>query len=143
MPRPTRSPASLASKVEDLAQTVDALHSGGDRVPAPNWVGLPEPQRTAELAKLSEWVARILVPSYRPDPQLAPCRRQHWPVIWELSTVWAEWRRIYDRPSPELTGALEWHNRYLPGALHRTRRELANCTDRQCALAAPKPQRHA
>jgi hypothetical protein len=88
------------------------------------------------LAKLSEWVARILVPSYRPDPPLAPCWRAHWPVIWELSTVWAEWRRIYDRAGPELAGALEWHNRYLPGALERARRELAKCTGRQCALAA-------
>ena len=134
---------ALAGKVEDLAQAVDALQAGGDRVPAPNWVGLPETERAAELAKLSEWVARVLVPSYRPDPPLAPCWRQHWPVIWELSTVWAEWRRIYDRPGPELAGALEWHNRYLPGALDRTRRELASCTDRQCALAAPGSPRRA
>jgi hypothetical protein len=133
---------TLAGKVEDLAQTVDALHSRGDRVAAPNWVGLPETERAAELAKLAEWVTRVLVPSYRPDPPLTPCWRQHWPVIWELSTVWAEWRRIYDRRSPELTGALEWHNRYLPGALHRPRRELAHCTGRQCALAAQGPQRH-
>ena len=131
---------ALAGKVEDLARAVDALQSGGDRVSAPNWVGLPETERGAELAKLADWVARVLVPSYRPDPPLAPCWRQHWPVIWELSTVWAEWRRIYDRPSPELAGALEWHNRYLPGALDRTRRELASCTDRQCALAAQVSQ---
>jgi hypothetical protein len=128
---------TLAGKVEDLAQAVDGLHSGGDRVPAPNWVGLPETERAAELAKLADWVAPVLMPSYRPDPPLPPCWPAHWPVIWELSTVWAEWRRIYDRPGPELAGALEWHNRYLPGALHRTRRELASCTDRQCALAAP------
>ena len=127
---------ALAGKVEGLAQAVAALHSGGDRVPAPNWVGLPEAERAAELAKLAEWVARVLVPSYRPDPPLVPCWRQHWPVIWELSTVWAEWRRIYDRPGPELAGALEWHNRYLPGALDRTRRDLARCTDRHCALSA-------
>jgi hypothetical protein len=133
---------TLAGKVEDLAQAVDALQSGGDRVPAPNWVGLSEAQRAAELAKLAEWVVRVLVPSYRPDPPLAPCWRAHWPVIWELSTVWAEWRRIYDRPGPELAGALEWHNRYLPGALDRARRELAKCTDRQCTLAAQgSPQR--
>jgi len=133
---------ALAGKVEDLAQAVDALHSGGDRVPAPNWVGLPEAQRAAELAKLAEWVARVLVPSYRPDPPLAPCWRAHWPVVWELSTIWAEWRRIYDRPGPELAGALEWHNRYLPGALDRARRELAKCTDRQCTLAAQTSSRH-
>ena len=29
---------TLAGKVEDLAQAVDALDSGGDRVPARNWV---------------------------------------------------------------------------------------------------------
>jgi len=132
---------ALAAKVDELDATVTALQSGGDRVPAPNWVGLTEAERADMLAKLADWVARVLVPSYRPDPPLVPCWRAHWPVVWELSTVWAEWRRIYDRPGPELAGALEWHNRYLPGALDRARRELAKCTGRQCNLAPQVPPR--
>ena len=132
---------ALAAKVDELDATLAALQSGGDRVPAPNWVGLTETERAELLAKLAEWVARVLVPSYRPDPPLAPCWPAHWPVVWELSTVWAEWRRIYHRPGPELAGALEWHNRYLPGALDRARRELAKCTGRQCNLAPPVPRR--
>jgi hypothetical protein len=43
---------------------------------------------------------------------------------------------------PELAGALEWHNRYLPGALDRARRELAKCTGRQCSLAPQVPPAH-
>ena len=96
--------------------------------------------RAAELAKLAEWVTPILVPGYRVDPPLRPCWRAHWPVIWELG-AWAEWRRVYGREAPELAGALELEGRWLPGALDRVQRALADCRPHECILNAMTPRR--
>jgi hypothetical protein len=126
---------ALGSRVQDAEDQLAALADGGSRIPAPNWSAMDETERTAELAKLSEWVAHVLVPVYRPTPALTGCWRAHWPAIWELGVLWAEWRRVYGRNAPELAGALELAGRWAPGTLDRVRRELAQCTDRQCVLA--------
>jgi hypothetical protein len=126
---------ALALRVMEVEDQVKDLADGGSLTPAPNWSAMDEAERAAELAKLSEWVAHVLVPVYRPTPALAACWRAHWPAIWELGVLWAEWRRVYNRKAPELAGALELAGRWAPGALERVRRELAQCTDRQCILA--------
>ena len=126
---------ALGARVQDTEDRLAELAEGGSRVPAPNWSAMNEAERAAQLAALSEWVARVLVPVYRPDPALAVCWRAHWPAIWELGVLWAEWRRVYSRKAPELAGALELAGRWAPGALDRVRRELAKCTGRQCILA--------
>jgi hypothetical protein len=121
--------------LQDTEDRLAELAEAGSRVPAPNWSAMDEAERAAQLAALSGWVARVLVPVYRPDPALVVCWRAHWPAIWELGVLWAEWRRVYSRQAPELAGALELAGRWAPGALDRVRRELAKCTDRQCILA--------
>ena len=126
---------AIGARLQDTEGRLAGLAEVGSRVPAPNWSAMDESERAAQLTALSEWVAHVLVPVYRPDPALAPCWRAHWPAIWELGVLWAEWRRVYSRKAPELTGALELANRWAPGALDRVRRELAQCTDRQCILA--------
>jgi hypothetical protein len=140
--RLTATVDAMEAKVADLDQAVQDLQDSGSRAPAPNWDGMDQDTRAAELAKLAEWVTRILVPGYRLDPPLRPCWRAHLPVVWELGTVWAEWRRVYERKAPELAGALDWHNRWLPGALERSQRALSGCTDRECILAASAAARH-
>jgi hypothetical protein len=130
---------ALGTRVQEAEDQLAAL-AGGSRVPAPNWSAMNETERAAELAKLSEWVVGVLVPVYRPTPALTPCWRGHWPAIWELGVLWAEWRRVYGRKAPELTGALELAGRWAPGTLDRVRRELAQCTDRQCILAVQARQ---
>jgi hypothetical protein len=125
---------ALAARLQDTEDQLAALADGGSRVAAPNWSAMDEAERAAQLAVLSEWVAHVLVPVYRPNPALAACWRAHWPAIWELGVLWAEWRRVYNRIAPELNGALELASRWAPGALDRVRRELAQCTDRQCVL---------
>ena len=140
--RLTATVDAMDAKVAGLDQAVQDLQDSGSRVCAPNWAAMDQATRAAELAKLSEWVARVLLPGYRVDPPLRPCWRAHLPVVWELGTVWAEWRRVYDRKAPELAGALDWHNRWLPGALERSQRALSGCTERQCILAASAAARH-
>ena len=55
--------------------------------------------------------------------------------------VWAEWRRVYDRDTPELAGALELEGRWLPGALERIHRALADCRPHECILATTTARR--
>jgi hypothetical protein len=126
---------ALAARLRETEDQLAALAGGGSRVPAPNWSAMDEAERGAQLAALSLWVAHVLVPVYRPTPALTACWLAHWPAIWDLGVLWAEWRRVYGRKAPELTGALELAGRWAPGALDRVRRELAQCTDRQCILA--------
>jgi hypothetical protein len=134
--RLTATVDATAAKVDGLDQAVQDLQDSGSRLPAPNWDAMDPATRATELGKLAVWVARILVPGYRVDPPLRPCWQAHLPVVWELGTVWAEWRRVYERKAPELAGALDLQNRWMPGALARVQSALAPCTDRQCILAA-------
>jgi hypothetical protein len=126
---------ALGARVHEVEDGLAELAEAGSRVPAPNWSAMDEAERAAQLAALSEWVAHVLIPVYRPTPALAACWRAHWPAIWELGVLWAEWRRVYGRTAAELAGALGLAGRWAPGALERVRRELAQCTDRQCILA--------
>jgi hypothetical protein len=59
----------------------------------------------------------------------------HWPrhihVIWELSTLAAEWHRIYGGARPDLAQALEFYDLWLPNTMRRitgiTRRCMPQC----------------
>ncbi len=134
---------AIGARLQDVEDQVAELASKGARVPAPNWSAMDQSTRAAELARLSEWVDQVLVPSqaWPRDKELRPCWRAHWPVIWELGVVWSEWRRVYGREAPELAGALEMEGRWLPGALERVHRTLADCRPHECILAATAPRR--
>jgi hypothetical protein len=58
-------------------------------------------------------------------------------AIWELGNIWAEWRRVYDRPRAGLAGALAWHDRWLPAALHRPAPLMLGCVT-ACAQLRPR-----
>jgi hypothetical protein len=141
--RLTAEAGALAARLHDVEDQVAKLASKGARVPAPNWPAMDQSTRAAELARLAEWVTQVLVPSqaWPRGRELRPCWRAHWPVIWELGVIWAEWRRVYGRDTPELAGALELNGRWLPGALERVHRALADCRPNECILAATTPRR--
>ena len=77
--RLTATVDAMDAKLADLAQAVQDLQDSGSRVSAPNWAAMDQATRAAELAKLAEWVARVLLPGYRVDPPLRPCWRAHLP----------------------------------------------------------------
>jgi hypothetical protein len=134
----------LAEQVADLARTVADLVDEGTvpRISAPTWVGLDPEQRAAQLAELTEWVTGFLVMNY-PHVTIRPCWADHQAALWELSTLRAEWRRVYERKRPDLSGALDWHDRHLPGVALRVEKILKDCKG-SCALAkspAPVPLR--
>lgn len=134
---------AIGARLQEAEDQVAKLASNGTRVPAPNWSAMDQPTRSAELARLSQWVTQVLVPSqaWPRGKQLRPCWQAHWPVIWELGVIWAEWRRVYEREAPELAGALELNGRWLPGTLERIQRTLTDCRPHECILAATAPRR--
>jgi len=118
---------------EELAESIEKRRLKPP--PAPWWhVGREE--REAMLAGLREWVEAFLRPNY-PEylTRVPPCWPSHWAAIWELSTIRAEWIRVYgDEENADLQGALAWHDRWLPDALGRLAAAV-KCDETGCRLA--------
>ena len=131
--RLTTDLGKLASQVEAQGTTLAKALTGGPRAQAPTWVGLSLEDRDTQFAELTEWVEGMLRPSY-PDSAPAACWPNHWQAVWELSTLAAEWRRIYQRPAPDLAGALDFYDRWLPGVARRLASIQADCTTGRCMV---------
>jgi hypothetical protein len=108
--------------------------------PAPWWGGLSDGEFRAQMAALREWVETFLRPHYRDYmTRLPDCWANHPEAVWELSTLRAEWERVYgDEDNRDLAGALAWHDRYLPGVLGRLSGAI-RCSVAGCQLARSRP----
>jgi len=110
--------------------------------PAPWWeFGTGEAR--AMMAELHEWVETWLRPNFPGYlVRLPPCWPRHAEAAWELSTLRAEWIRIYDAEDEEdrdLAGALAWLDRFLPNTLARLGGAV-KCDDiRGCQLPQRRP----
>ena len=103
--------------------------------PAPWWcVDAAEGQKM--LAGLRRWVeefARKHYPAYM--ARLPACWANHPEAVWELSTLKAEWERVYgDEDNRDLAGALWWHERWLPGVIIRLEKAIT-CDQAGCRRA--------
>ena len=107
--------------------------------PAPWWV-VGEAEGRAMLADLRGWVdefARRHYPGYM--ARLPQCWSAHPEAVWELSTLRAEWERIYSDPdNRDLQGALTFYDRYLPGVLARLAASV-KCDETGCRMARLRP----
>ena len=121
----------ITSQVEAQTATLAKALAAGPRAQAPTWAGLSPEDHATRVAELTQWVDGMLRPSY-PDSAPAACWPHHWQAIWELSTLAAEWRRIYQRPAPDLAGALDFHDRWLPGVARRLTAIQADCITGRC-----------
>ncbi len=106
--------------------------------PAPWWyVGVGEAEGRKMLAELRRWVeefARRHYPAYM--ARLPACWANHPEAVWELSTLRAEWERVYDdEDNRDLAGALWWHERWLPGVIARLEKAIT-CDQSGCRRAA-------
>jgi hypothetical protein len=92
-----------------------------DDPPAPYWLGLPEEERGARMARLRAWVEQVGLVQYRDYfEKLPPCWPSHPAAVIELSTIMTEWVRIYGDPDNRpLQDALVWNDKWLPGVLGR------------------------
>jgi regulator of replication initiation timing len=107
-----------------------------ETVQAPYWAGLSREDLDAQLAELREWVEflRVHYPGY--VARLPRCWPAHGEAVWELSTLAAEWERIYgDAENRDLASALAWHDRFLPGVLTRLAAAI-KCDETGCRVAA-------
>ena len=129
-----RDGLDLVARFEELAQTVaGTLEAAAPRGPAaPSWIGLDRDTYHARLADLRRWADTVLRQHYG-GYELRDCWPRHIHAIWELSTLAAEWHRVYGGPRPDLTKALEFYDRWLPGTMRRITDITRACTP-QCAM---------
>ena len=120
---------NLTAKLAELAELVSEDIEAST---APYWLNLDDTEYAQHLAELADWVSGVLVPNYD-VPEIKRCWRNHPAAVWELSTLRAEWERIYNRKSPLLGAALTWHDRYLPGVTRRLGPVFKDCITERCA----------
>jgi len=128
----------LAARFEDLAQTVaEALEAAAPRGPAaPSWIGLDRDAYHARLAELRWWADTVLRRHYG-GYELRDCWPRHIHAVWELSTLAAEWHRIYSGSRPDLARALEFYDRWLPGTMRRISGITGKCMPHCVMLRGP------
>jgi hypothetical protein len=128
----------LAARFEELTGTVaGALKAAAPGGPAaPSWIGLDRDTYAARLAGLRQWADTVLRQHYG-GYELRDCWPRHIHAIWELSTLAAEWHRTYDGPRPDLARALEFHDRWLPGAIRRITAITSTCVPHCVTLRRP------
>jgi hypothetical protein len=51
--------------------------------------------------------------------KIPDCWAQHPELVEELTTLWLAWQGAFQQPDALLTAAADWHDRWLPGVLHR------------------------
>jgi hypothetical protein len=110
----TDNSANLVTRVEDL-----------ERAAAPRPVALTWCWRNAtprasealwhELITWTDWI-RHRYPLARRIPE---CWHQHPEAVEELTALWLAWHGAFEDAEASLTAAADWHDRWLPGVLHR------------------------
>jgi hypothetical protein len=129
---------NLADHLAELARTVtEALDSPPRGPAAPYWIGLDPAEHARRLSELQHWADTILRREYG-GYQFAACWANHPHAVWELSTLAAEWHRTYSRQRPDLDRALEFHDRWLPGAIRRINDTTRRCNP-ECAYRRRNP----
>ena len=113
----------FAGEIEKLGEKLDQAVSKRQAAdsPAPYWFSLTREEQAARLIELRTWVDQVAYAQYPGYmARLAPCWANHPEAVWELSTLRAEWDRIYgDEDNRDLKGALNWHDKWFPGVLSR------------------------
>jgi hypothetical protein len=132
-------PLTIQRRLDDLAETVSQVSVLQAEVaatdqPAPDpapvqggpaswWPDLATRDDRAEaLQSLGTWVDEVLR-NRHPEMynQLGSCWYQHPDILDELTALRAAWFAAYRDPAAPATAAIEWHDRWLPGAMRRCR----------------------
>jgi hypothetical protein len=68
--------------------------------------------------QLTEWVVWIRS-RYPLARRIPPCWAEHPEFVEELTALYLAWQHAYEDNNAPLTAAADWHDRWLPGLLHR------------------------
>lgn len=68
--------------------------------------------------ELTDWVGWVRC-RYPLARRIPGCWAQHPEVVEELTALWLAWCAAYTERDASLTGAIDWHDRWLPGLLGR------------------------
>ena len=107
----------------DLVMRVEELEDGSAQPAAgtvSNWCWRYAGESATESLwkELGDWVdwIRRRYPLFRRIPD---CWADHPEIVEELTALWLAWQAAYVERDAPLTAAAEWHDRWLPGVLHR------------------------
>jgi len=111
----TDSVAGLVSRLEDVESRT--LNAG--RAPTSWCWRTIGPHGAEELwRQLTDWVSWIRS-RYPLARKIPACWAEHPELVEELTALWLAWQHAYEDVEAPLTAAADWHDRWLPGVLHR------------------------
>jgi len=124
----------LGDRLDMLTGRVEALPdiAGGgsdglvDAVSGWSWRDLGPLGARVLWDRLAAWVG-WLRGRYPLAEQIPPCWWRHPELVEELTALWLAWRAAYSDPAAVMTMPAEWHDRWLPGALHRVKAWGVHC----------------
>jgi hypothetical protein len=131
----------LRLEVKKLARRLDEALDKRQLAPPPApWWCVEADQGHRMLDELRGWVEEFARKHYPASlARIPPCWANHPEAVWELSTLRAEWERVYgDEDNRDLAGALWWHERWLPGVITRLEKAIT-CDLAGCRRAARTP----
>lgn len=116
----------LASEITDAYADVLARFESLDSSPdstsnSPTawcWRSLGPGAQEELWAQLKDWVS-WLRHRYPLAKKIPPCWPDHPELVEELTALWLAWHAAYEQRDASLTAAADWHDRWLPGVLHR------------------------
>lgn len=106
--------ADLLARLDDLD-----LHGTKSLIPQ-SWCWRDLGPKAAEelWSQLTDWVD-WLRSRYPLAKKIPPCWPEHPEIVEELTALWLAWEGAYSDSSAARTAAIEWHDHWLPGLLHR------------------------
>jgi len=102
-------------------ETVEATppdRPGGMGVTSWCWRDLGPTGTEALWKELTDWVAWIRH-RYPLARKIPGCWAEHPELVEELTALWLAWQGAYQDRDAALTAPADWHDRWLPGVLHR------------------------
>jgi len=109
--------ADLVSRLETLNTDRSSTARGTTSAPW-CWRDLGEHGREELWNQLTDWV-NYLRSRYPLARKLPGCWAEHPELVEELTALWLAWQSAYQDPDAALTAPADWHDRWLPGVLHR------------------------
>jgi hypothetical protein len=118
----------LRDEIHDVAELVRDLATAGrpQTRRAVWWPDLPAGQKRASaMQSLGSWVDEVLRARH-PEAynELGTCWFRHPDILDELTALRAAWIAAYRDEASSGTAAIEWHDRWLPGAMARCREAI-------------------